>query len=73
MVKEVLALVYALGSLGSCISNKRISAQVDNMALIHAWEGQYSKNADLNKALKSNFQGGVSEQCVVNSHIYLLC
>ncbi len=56
MVKEALALLYALGSLGSCISNKRISAQVDNMALIHAWEGQYSKNSDLNKALKSIFK-----------------
>ncbi|MES9879789.1 MAG: reverse transcriptase domain-containing protein, partial [Sedimenticola sp.] len=56
MIKEALALQYALSSLGSLISNKRVSAQVDNMALMYAWQNQYSKNAELNDILKVIFK-----------------
>ena len=56
MVKEALALYYALKSLKNSISNKRVIAHVDNTAVIFAWSNQYSKNKHLNNILKDIFQ-----------------
>ncbi|MEW8546097.1 MAG: hypothetical protein AB2693_21460 [Candidatus Thiodiazotropha sp.] len=56
MVKEGLALRNALLSLDRKIEGKRVHAYVDNKAVVHAWENQYSKSSDLNAVLKEMFQ-----------------
>ena len=63
MVKEALALRNALLSLGSKLEGKRVHAQVDNKAVVHAWENQYSKSPDLNVVLKEIFQINFRLKC----------
>ena len=46
MTKEALALKNAIQSLGSKIENKRIIVQVDNQAVVNAWNNQFCKNSD---------------------------
>ena len=55
-IKEALALVNALKSLGQEIANHRVDAFVDNMAVVAAWQGQGSRTGDLAGLLKDLFQ-----------------
>ena len=56
MVLEGYALLYVLRSVGEKIHGCRIDANVDNQALIHAWNNEGSKSPALNDVLKDIFQ-----------------
>ena len=55
-VKKALALVNTLKAGKSVLSNCRVDAHVDCLALIQAWERQGGKSTQLNDALKELFQ-----------------
>ena len=55
-VKEALALVNTLKAGKSVLSNCRVDAHVDCLALIQVWERQGGKSKQLNNALKELFQ-----------------
>ena len=55
-VKEALALVNTLKAGKSVLSNCRVDAHMDCLALIQAWERQGGKSKQLNDALKELFQ-----------------
>ena len=55
-VKEALALVNTLKAGKSVLSNCRVDAHVDCLALIQAWKRQGGKSKQLNDALKELFQ-----------------
>ncbi|CAG2213130.1 unnamed protein product [Mytilus edulis] len=42
MIKEALALKNALICIKTLIMNKRVTAEVDNQAVVYAWNNQYS-------------------------------
>jgi hypothetical protein len=63
MIKEALALNNCLLSLQEYIKNKRIVAQVDNQAVVFAWQNQYSKNSDLSKIMKDIFHILLENNC----------
>ena len=65
MVKEALALKFALCSLRSLITAKRIKAFIDFKPVIFAWLNQGSHNADLNRILKDIFQITLSSNCLL--------
>ena len=53
--KEALAVLFALQSLESAISRRRVDVFVDNEGLAHAWAGLRSKSAELAGVLQSLF------------------
>lgn len=63
MLKEALALKNALLCLAEKIKGQRILAQVDNKAVVYAWENQYSKCSALNVIMKDIFQIIFSSKC----------
>ncbi|VDI71078.1 Hypothetical predicted protein [Mytilus galloprovincialis] len=60
MIKEALALKNALICIKTLIMNKRVTAEVDNQAVVYAWNNQYSKNNLINEIMKRNFSVNVS-------------
>ena len=67
LVKEALALENALRAISMHIRNKRVTVQVDNMALLGAWQRQGSRSTPLNNVLKDIFH--LLVQC--NVHLTL--
>ena len=65
MVKEALALKFALSSLRSLITAKRIKAFIDCKPVTFAWLNQGSNNVDLNRILKDIFQITLLSNCLL--------
>ncbi|CAG2191968.1 unnamed protein product [Mytilus edulis] len=63
MVKEALALKNALICIKTLIINKRVTAEVDNQAVVYAWNNQYSKNNLINEIMKEIFQLTFQQNC----------
>ena len=51
-IKEAHALLKTLQAVGPTMENSRIDAMVDNMAVVHAWSREGSKDTSLNSILK---------------------
>ena len=66
MIKEALALQNSLMSLQDCIQGRRVVAQVDNQAVVYAWQRQHSKNPDLTKIMKNIFQILFKNNCCLS-------
>ncbi|CAG2243374.1 unnamed protein product [Mytilus edulis] len=63
MIKEALALKNALICIKTLIMNKRVTAEVDNQAVVYAWNNQYSKNNLINEIMKEIFQLTFQQNC----------
>ncbi|CAG2189798.1 unnamed protein product [Mytilus edulis] len=63
MIKEALALKNALICIKTLIMNKRVTAEVDNQAVVYAWNNQYSKNNVINEIMKEIFQLTFQQNC----------
>ncbi|CAG2188282.1 unnamed protein product [Mytilus edulis] len=63
MIKEALALKNALICIKTLIINKRVTAEVDNQAVVYAWNNQYSKNNLINEIMKEIFQLTFQQNC----------
>jgi hypothetical protein len=55
-LKEAQALLLALSSIKDRIVNCRVDALVDNMALVHTWNGESGRDSSLVKLIKDLFQ-----------------
>ncbi|CAC5421775.1 unnamed protein product [Mytilus coruscus] len=63
MIKEALALKNALVCIKTLIINKRVTTEVDNKAVVYAWNNQYSKNNLINEIMKDIFQITFQQNC----------
>ena len=55
-VKEAKALLNALKAFSKELSQHRVDARVDNMAVVYSWNGLGAKDPSLNDVLKQIFQ-----------------
>ncbi|VDI70479.1 Hypothetical predicted protein [Mytilus galloprovincialis] len=68
MVLEAKALLYVLRSIREDIKGSRVDANVDNQALIGAWNNEGSKSMMLNSTLKEIFQLTLDLDVMLNLH-----
>ena len=62
-LKETEALFRTLKTFPDKLRNRRVDVQVDNQALVEAWNNQRSKDGELLKLLKNIFQWVSSVNC----------
>lgn len=55
-IKEAEALLCALQAFRGDLQHHRVDARVDNMAVVHSWNGEGSRSPELNMVLKKIFQ-----------------
>lgn len=68
MVQEAKALLFVLKSIKDRIKGNRVDTNVDNQALISAWNNEGSKSTALNQVLKEIFQLTLDLDMVLNLH-----
>lgn len=56
VIKEALAILYALRALRDKISNSRVDCRSDNLSVIQAWNHQGCKNKQLSDVIKEIYE-----------------
>ncbi|CAC5412043.1 unnamed protein product [Mytilus coruscus] len=66
MIQEAYALLNVLKSFRDKIQGFRIDANVDNKALIYAWDNEGSRSSQLNSVIKDIFKFTIDSDIVLN-------
>lgn len=66
-LKEASAVLNAIRALESKLRDHRVDIKIDNMAVLHAWNNEGSKNRELTNIIKSIFE--IVWKCNIDLHL----